>query len=190
MLVVDGSVDSSVKPSFECTTDLLQIGSSGPTYLSEAGKGYLEFRQDQQSSLTFSGPQTLHVDSHGGFAVLASLQISATATAHTVFSFLADSGGYLKLAVNADSSSYTFTVADDAGNSFSIYTPSDSIPVGVHHVIVAQFERHENYMDILSINADLSMASIATQASRDSVANAVCMQRSFTNSKHLVCTIL
>lgn len=185
MLVLDGSVDSSVE-SFECSTDLLQIGSSGPTYLSDAGKDYLDFQQDQQRTLTFSGSPMLHVDSHGGFAVLVSLQIEASAGDQTVFSFLADSGAHLQLAVDVDSSSYTFTISDDSGSSFAVHTLSDALPVGVQHMLVAQFERHNNNMDIISIESDLSMASIATQASRDSASSEVCIQSLRASMRHVV----
>eukprot|EP00892_Ulva_mutabilis_P005686 jgi/Ulvmu1/348/UM001_0353.1 len=173
MLVVDGEVDSSSIPTFECGTDLLGIGSSGPVHVTDSGKDYIVFQEELQASLKFSESQMLHVDSHGGFAVLMSVQIETSAADQTVFSFVDDQGAYMQLLVDIASNSYTFTVAESSGPAYSVQSPDGSAPAGVQQTIAVQFERHTYNMDIMAIDSSLVVTSIATQTSQDAVASAM-----------------
>lgn len=174
LLVVDGGVDSISKPTFECSSNLLQTSVFAPAHQSTAGKNYIVFHDNFQKLLEFAQPQTLHLDSHGGFAALVSVQIDTSTADQTILSFVGDQGAHIKLHIDVTSASYTFTVADNSGATFSVHSAAGSAPAGVQQTVAVQFARHAHEMDIILIDAVLTMTPIATPESRDAAVVAVC----------------
>lgn len=133
----------------------------------------MSFQENLQASLEFAQPHILHVDSHGGFAALLSIEIEASAADQTIFSLIGDQGASMMLALNVASSSYMFAVEDNSGGWYYVETSDGSAPMGVQHVLAVQFERHTYSMDVMVIDAGLTVTSIATPASRNAAASAV-----------------
>ena len=153
--VVDASIDLSADDS-QCSPELAQTGT-------------VRRAQDVLSvwSLDFSAPgsldssttKTLHINSHGGFTVLADVTYDAVAADQTLFSAVHTATRFSIVAsFDGSTKAYQFDISKPYNSATSL--SSAAVAAG-RHVVAFRFQSYTNMMKIDSVASDGTLTNLA-----------------------------
>lgn len=154
-LVVDASIDLAPDAS-QCSPELSEAGTvSRAQDLSSVWS--LDF--SASGSLDSSSTKTLHINSHGGFTVIADVTYDSVAATQTMFSAQHTTTGFsIVAAFDGGTKGYQFDIAKPYNSPTSL---SSGAVAADRHVVAFRFQSYTNTMRIDTVDISGSLSNLA-----------------------------